>query len=100
MNTSRNIGGSILPSSAPHILTPLKTKWGVLTVVPMPDRDTHALTLDGLEIANHPNGFSCRALAERMESGNIERVIEQSDFIVRCGGFSIGADAIRTIMKP
>jgi len=53
--------------------------------------DAHGLFLtfaDGqiMLLATHNNGHSCLVLAERIETGNEERVIAQADFIRRCGG--------------
>ncbi len=98
---SRNIGGSLLPSSDPQILKPIQASFGTLQVVPLPDEDTHALVLNGeTTLAKHPNGYSCHALAERMQSGNVPLALDQADFIVRCGGFSMDADSITKIMQP
>jgi len=86
----KNIGNSILPSSCPEILRPLKFRLGTLQVRPNEPLDTHELILteSGVEtiVASHPNGYSCRSLAERLIAGNSDRVFEQADYIVRCGG--------------
>jgi hypothetical protein len=81
-----NIGHSILPSSCPAILQPMPFKGKVLQVVPDYKADTHHLTLDGKTIASHPNGYSCHCLAERMIAGNAEKIKEQANYIVACGG--------------
>jgi hypothetical protein len=82
----KNIGGSILPSSSPKILTPIVCSFGTLQVKAQPELDTHSLFLGDTIIASHPNGFSCHALAERMQKGEWVRAMEQADYIVRCGG--------------
>lgn len=37
-------------------------------------------------LASHPNGYSCRSLAERIVSGDKARINNQADYIVRCAG--------------
>jgi len=90
----KNIGGSILPSSSPEILKPLKFKsavWaGNLQVTPNEKKDTHELFLiNGDErqlLASHPNGFSCFELAKRMAARERMRSCEQATYIIACGG--------------
>ena len=95
---SRNIGGSLLPSSDPRILTPIKYADGVLVVIPLPTEDTHALVFRRGDaettLASHPNGYSCHSLAERIISGNHQSVSEQAAYIVACGGTSLSTDEI------
>lgn len=90
MKQTKNIGGSILPSSSAAILQPLKFNGGELVVVPLVERNTHALVFrrDGTEseLASHPNGFSCRSLAERIIAGDAERIAAQLKYIIDCGG--------------
>ena len=83
-----NIGRSILPSSCPAILEPVKCSFGVLQVRPQPEIDTHSLFLGDTIIASHPNGFSCYSLAVRLQKQEWERAIEQANYIIRCGGSS------------
>jgi len=94
----KNIGGSLLPSSSPHILKPIPFKHGRLQVYPWPEMDTHYLAFvterESITLASHPNGFSCYALAERTISGNVQRVREQAEYIVRCGGTTYAIDRI------
>ena len=56
----------------------------------MPDADTHGLFIETdagpCLLATHPNGYSCRALAERMVAGDAKRVREQAKYILDCGG--------------
>jgi hypothetical protein len=89
-NKRKNIGGSILSSSSPHILQPMPFKSGILQVRPIEKEDTHTLVfVSGSEVitlASHPNGFSCHALAERMIRGEEQRTREQAEYIIRCGG--------------
>src|SRR4051812_15849598 len=86
----RNIGGSIFPSFSTSILQPMPFKSGTLQVRPMEKEDTHTLVfVEATEVrtlASHPNGFSCYALAERMIRGEEQRIREQAEYIIRCGG--------------
>lgn len=89
-----HIGRSILPSSEPRILTPI----GDLQVRALPDLDTHALLYKGRMIASHPNGYSCRVLAERMVAGDKAHALAQHNYILACGGLAKTAGAIACIM--
>jgi hypothetical protein len=82
----KNIGGSLFASSRPETLTPMASPFGTLQVKPRPEIDTHSLYLNDTVIASHPNGYSCHALAERMLKGDWKKVMEQADYIIRCGG--------------
>lgn len=90
MQPKQNIGNSILPSNNDYILRPSQWNDGILQVRPLYEEDTHSLffTKDGTEtvIASHPNGFSCRELADRIVKGDTERINHQSEFIIACGG--------------
>jgi hypothetical protein len=87
---TRNIGGSILPSSNPQILQPLKFSGGELQVRANLDRDTHELWFTAGEqsrkIASHPNGYSCHALAKRIAGETRVRAVDQAQYIIDCGG--------------
>ena len=101
----KNIGGSIFASSAPHILKPMPFKHGRLQVYPWPEMDTHYLAFvtgcESVTLASHPNGFSCHALAERMIAGDVDRVREQAEYIVRCGGTTYPIDRLcEFVTKP
>jgi hypothetical protein len=85
MNSARpmkNIGNSILPSCAPHIMVPL----GDLQVVRDEAADTHRLMRGDKIIASHPNGFSCYELAKRIAAKDKGRAVEQAQYIIDCGG--------------
>lgn len=99
---NKNIGGSIFASNNPRILIPLDFKGGKLIVIPDHELDTHRLEFhksDGIIIlASHPNGFSCRNLAERM-IGKIDSFPEKkAEYIVRCGG-TADLDSIKLILN-
>lgn len=95
---SRNIGGSILPSSAPHLFAPLVGKNGSFHVRASEEMDTHFLffTPTGADpriqlIAEHPNGYSCHVLAKRIVAAQegttpVTEALSQLDYIVACGG--------------
>ena len=82
----RTIGGSLLPSNDSRVLSPL----GNMQVRVIEELDTHGLFLNSLKgetlLAMHPNGYSCRELAERIASGNTEKVLAQVEYILACGG--------------
>lgn len=93
--SKRPFGGPVLSPNAPWILTPLPTKVGVLLVQPDSEQTTHILTIDDHFVASHPNGFSCRCLAERISGeravpsrmpSHAAWVRDQADYIQRCGG--------------
>lgn len=99
----RNIGGSILPSSDPSILLPLKFKGGCLFVKPDNKKDTHHLVFekwgDCSILASHPNGYSCRSLSERIISGEIKAIREQLKYIIDCGGAALSSEDIENILQ-
>jgi hypothetical protein len=108
MNT-KNIGGSLLPSSSPAIFNPIETPFGILVVRELPEEDTHVLLLSkdsGLTtIAKHPNGFSCHALGQRLSGkacgpwpsrGEWQK---QADYIVECGGECLPKEEITALMN-
>lgn len=92
MTAKRNIGGSLLPSSCPHILKPIVCGAGTLQVRAVPDLDTHMLFLrhdrGETQLAEHPNGYSCHVLAEAVASGDVARSIAQAEYIQACGGMT------------
>lgn len=93
-NPARGIGGSLLPSSDARILKPL----GNLQVRALTELDAHGLFYEGSLLATHPNGYSCRELAERMVAGDERRVREQAQFILDCGGTTRHLDHIVNAM--
>jgi hypothetical protein len=96
MNTKTQ---SILPNSCERILRPIPCKCGHMQVRWMEDADSHGLfiTHDRGEslIAMHHNGYSCHNLAERMLTGNLERVEQQALYITDCGGLAASMERIR-----
>ena len=101
--SGRNIGGSILPSSAPHILQPMRLGALVIQVRAIPEADTHGLFIETPHgpslLATHPNGYSCHNLGERMTKGDKTRVREQAEYILRCGGTVRDMDAICELVE-
>jgi hypothetical protein len=101
----QHIGGSILPSSDAQVLKIKSGEHGVFQVRELPEQDTHALyfakTVEDLgtneiQIASHPNGYSCDTLAKRTISawtdGTTDRVLDQFDYILICGGDGVERD--------
>jgi len=88
---------SLLPNSSPEILKPMPGAGGVLQVIWIEQIDAHGLFYqrDGAEsaclVATHHNGHSCRALAERIIQGDQKLVLDQLDYIQRCGGTASNA---------
>lgn len=99
----KRIGNSLLPSSNPTILAPIKIGTAILQVMPDEKMDTHHLTLKRNDvetiIASHPNGFSCHSLAQRILAGDVQRITEQADYIIRCGGQSKSATDISALIS-
>ena len=95
-----NIGGSILPSSSPQVLSPIATPKGTLQVREMLHLDTHGLFIDSRLVAMHPNGYSCWALAERIASGDAARVRQQAQYLLDCGGMTIAAESLVWYAQP
>lgn len=100
---SRHIGGSLLPSSDPHILRKIETVFGTFQVRALPDLDTHGLFLTHERgeslIATHPNGYSCHNLAERMIAGDETRIRAQAEYIQFCGGTTRHHDHIIAMVR-
>lgn len=80
----RHVGGSILPSNDRQILQPVVTRYGPVQVRVIAEEDTHGLFFYDSLLAKHPNGYSCHALAKRMD--NPVQALLQAEYIVRCGG--------------
>lgn len=95
---ARNIGGSLLPSNETRILQPVETSFGTLQVRVIAELDTHGLFHKHARgeslLATHANGYSCYALLERMAAKNVERVRQQAQYILDCGGTARHIDHI------
>ena len=105
-------GNPILsPYVDPDILT---GKHGQLQVRALPDADTFGLfylanPADGMTrgwtlLACHPNGHSCKELANRIlaawaGTGDGARAVDQFDFILRCGGLGRSLETILHIIR-
>jgi hypothetical protein len=83
---TQNIGGGIFNSNCAEILQPIKFKNGTLKVGADCINDTHYLYFNDAPFASHPNGYSCHSLASRLVLGDENKIKEQADYIVRCGG--------------
>ena len=99
----KRIGNSVLPSSDPSILKPMPLGEAVFQVVPDEPMDTYHLVFchndSAAVIASHPNGFSCHCLAERIIKGNSERIKNQAEYIIACGGTSKSLADILTLIS-
>lgn len=106
----RHIGGSILPSAGRDTYQTKKGIHGSFETRPMTELDTHGLYFacgagetakSYVLIASHPNGFSCDELARRMIQGwatdNMQKAMEQFDYILACGGKGIARETIEEI---
>jgi hypothetical protein len=73
--------------------------------------DTHGLFFarapddfggDDIQIASHPNSFSCEVLAVRTidawEKGTMQWAIDQANFIINCGGTVIEQDKFYALL--
>jgi hypothetical protein len=100
---SRHVGGSLLPSNEPGILQPVETPFGTLQVRVIAELDTHGLfhkhAAGESLLATHPNGYSCRALLDRMTAKHVDRVREQVQYILDCGGTARHVDHIVNTMQ-
>lgn len=94
----RHIGGSLFASSDERILRRIDTPTADLQVRAVPNLDTHILFISyehGVSmLAEHPNGYSCHALALRIVAGDVANAKEQAKFIQDCGGMARSLDAI------
>ena len=94
----RHVGGSILPSNEPRILQPVETPFGILQVRVIAELDTHGLfhrhAAGKSLLATHPNGYSCRELLDRMVARQVDRVRQQVQYILDCGGTARHVDHI------
>lgn len=99
-----HMAGSILPSEDCRTLLPIAFANGVLQVERLTERETYALAWTAIDaapvyLAAHPNGHSCRCLAERMATDTAERAEAQREYIVRCGGHAVSPDALAAALR-
>ncbi|RWE37435.1 hypothetical protein [Mesorhizobium sp.] len=99
-----NMAGSLLPSEGNDTLHPVNFAGGVLQVSRFMERETYVLNWTApnaspIKIAAHPNGYSCKELAERMAAGNPTRAEAQRAYIVACGGYAIPAEAFTKVLQ-
>lgn len=105
-----HMAGSILPSEDWQTCEPIEFAGGILRVVRVMERETYALTWAAagaapVNLAAHPNGHSCRSLAERMAkeegapSAEPYRSAEaQRDYILKCGGYAVPAETLAAVI--
>ncbi|RVC71332.1 hypothetical protein EN759_00520 [Mesorhizobium sp. M00.F.Ca.ET.038.03.1.1] len=99
-----NMADSLLPSEGRDTLTPIAFKGGILKVSRNMERETYvlnwtALNASPIKIAAHPNGYSCKELAERMVKGDSARAEDQRAYIVACGGYALPAEAFAKVLE-
>ncbi len=87
----------MFPSSRSEILEPILFKGKSLKVIKDNQSKDYVLKLDEIFIASHSNGFSCHALAKRIVSLDLEKVKDQLNYLVRCGGRIDAEQAIRLV---
>lgn len=85
-----NIGNSLLPS------TPQLRLLGDFEIKILSDLDTHGLFHKDRLIAIHPNGYSLKKLADRMN--NRSRYLEQAQYILDCGGMTRSLTHLRSMV--
>ena len=114
-DTKPTYGGPILsPYTSEQIMT---GKHGKLQVRALPETDTFGLFYMANELedrpdlvrgwtllACHPNGHSCKELAQRILSawegkGDSARAVDQFDFILRCGGLGRSLETILAVIR-
>ena len=108
-------GGPLLsPYTSEQVMT---GKFGRLQVRALPETDTFgllylaneledrpALTRGWTLLACHPNGHSCKDLAQRILAawegkGDGARAVDQFDFILRCGGLGRSLETILAVIR-
>lgn len=90
---TRHMAGSLLPSQSSRTLAPATVGDREFKIIPVPELQTYVLLMEGSNIASHPNSYSLRELIDRIaahHSGRItaNRVTEQWDYILACGGMT------------
>lgn len=93
----------MLPSNEACILRPVKTHFGSLQVRVIAELDTHGLfhKHEGGEslLATHPNGYSCHELLKRMSVETADRVRDQVQYILDCGGTAQHVEHLVSLSK-
>lgn len=109
---TRNIGGSVLPSSDRSVFEIKIGQHGAFQVRELTDQDTHAVYFarspddfgkNEIMVASHPNGFKCDSFAKRTllawERDATEPALSQFDYILACGGKGVERDVIEDIVN-
>lgn len=101
---TRHIGGSLLTSNEARILQPTIAAFGTLQVRVIAELDTHGLfhkhAAGESLLATHPNGYSCHELLKRMAAETADRVTQQVEHILACGGTARKLDHILAACEP
>ena len=106
----QNFGNSLLPSHDSNTHREQVTRFGILKVIPWPETEQHALMYEDTRklgfsmLAIHPNGYSCKELANRIieaweKRGTAEYALKQFDYILDCGGLGKKRSAIEWIIN-
>lgn len=90
---TRHMAGSLLPSQSSRTLAPVTVGDWEFKIIPAPDLQTYVLTANGSNLASHPNSYSLRELVDRIAAHHngkttANRVHEQWDYILACGGMT------------
>lgn len=100
---TRHMGKSLLPSEGRDTFDVVDLPGGRVQVRACEGLETYVLLVlhDGggvSVLAGHANGHSCRELARRMASGNLECALAQRTYILACGGFATRESWITCLM--
>jgi hypothetical protein len=80
----------ILANSSREVLRERRNAQGTFQVAWIPQLDAHGLFFTHAGgtcvLATHNNGHSCANLADRICSGDLERAMDQRQYIQDCGG--------------
>lgn len=97
------MAGSLLPSHDASVLKPVQLGSWTFTIEPLAALQTYILKADGSALAMHPNGYSLKELVARLaayRAGAVSanRVQQQWDYILDCGGMTKSRTALDYFM--
>lgn len=115
MTSKTPYGAPLLSPMNSETCSLMSGKHGQLQIKALPDADTFGLfylaseaegepARDWTLLACHPNGHSCKELANRILAawagkGDGARAIDQFDFILRCGGLGRSLETILNVIR-
>lgn len=90
---------SLLPSHDSRTLAPVAVGDWQFKIVAAPDLQTYVLTVNGSNLASHPNSYSLRELVDRIAAYHngkttADRVTQQWEYILACGGMTRAKTAL------